>query len=195
MSEYFGDYIQTDDAWDEVVWVWRHTDVPKGCRAEIIDGLISVTPLSAGGSPYIASRVTRALYKVVPDGWGVYQWLGTAVPDRLSLYVPDLVVMPRERDRVDSHYVPAAEARLAVEITSKATAHNDRVSKAAGYALAGVPLYLLIDALAPEGPTVSLYGEPQQGAYRLLSACRFGDVIRLPEPFGLKLDTSEFPTE
>ena len=32
MSTYIGDYILTDDEWEEAVWVWRNTDVPKGCR-------------------------------------------------------------------------------------------------------------------------------------------------------------------
>ncbi|WP_329220440.1 Uma2 family endonuclease [Streptomyces sp. NBC_01485] len=201
MSTHFGDHPRTGDdraewnEWDEAVWVWRHTVVPKGCRAEIIDGLVSVTPVSAGTGHAIAERVTRSLYEVIPDTWGVYQWLATAVPSRLGLYVPDLVVLPRAPGTgadADDH-VPAAAARLVVEITSKATAHNDRVKKPAGYAEAGVPLYLLIDALAPEGPTVTLYGEPEDDTYRLLNTHSFGEAIHLPEPFGLALDTASFP--
>ncbi|GAA2395735.1 hypothetical protein GCM10010420_21590 [Streptomyces glaucosporus] len=47
-----------------------------------------------------------------------------------------------------------------VEITSPSNARHDRISEAAGYARAGVPLYLMVDRWAPGGPTVTLYGEP-----------------------------------
>ncbi|SER38013.1 Endonuclease, Uma2 family (restriction endonuclease fold) [Streptomyces sp. yr375] len=210
MSTHFGDHARTGDErnqhnqrdernswdeWDEAVWVWRHTVVPKGCRAEIIDGLVSVTPVSAGTGHAIAERVTRCLYEVIPDTWGVYQWLATAVPSRLGLYVPDLVVLPRAPGtgaNADDH-VPAAAARLVVEITSKATAHNDRVTKPAGYAQAGVPLYLLIDGLAPEAPRITLYESPEGPAYRDSTTHAFGDPVHLPAPFTVTLDTTGFP--
>lgn len=80
-----------------------------------------------------------------------------------------------------------------MEITSKSNASNDRIKKAAGYAQAGVPLYLLIDNWAPGGPTITLFGEPTGDVYRVLRAGKFGDQIELPEPFDLSLDTGEFP--
>ena len=107
--------------------------------------------------------------------------------------MPDLVVLPRECEGTDHDHVPAAVAQLVVEVTSKATARHDRVTKAAGYAQAGVPLYLLIDGIAEEGPTVTLYGEPRDDVYHPLGTCSFGDLIELPEPIGLVLDTSGFP--
>ncbi|MGW6572153.1 hypothetical protein ACWGAN_08235 [Streptomyces sp. NPDC054945] len=53
--------------------------------------------------------------------------------------------------------------------------------------------HALIDAHAPGGPTVTLYGEPKQDVYRVLRAGRFGDTFHLPTPFGVVLDTSAFP--
>lgn len=95
----------------------------------------------------------RELYKVIPRDWGIYQTLGTAVPSRDGLYMPDLAVAPREALRVEKrNYVPAAAAELVVEITSKSNASNDRIKKAAGYAQAGVPLYLLIRQLGVRRP-------------------------------------------
>jgi len=61
--------------------------------------------------------------------------------------------------------------------------------------VAGIPLYLLVDRWAPGGPTATLYGEPKGDVYTVLSAVEFGDPIKLPEPFGLTLDTGEFPTD
>ncbi|MEV2197024.1 Uma2 family endonuclease [Streptomyces phaeochromogenes] len=195
MSAITGDYLLTDDEWEELVWVWKQSDVPKGCRTEIIEGLITVTHCSANAHHVIASRIRRALYSVIPDNWGVYERLALADPTHLGLYVPDLCVVPEmDLHAVDEHFVPAAAAELVVEVTSKATAGNDRVKKAAGYAQVGIPFYLLIDGLAPGGPTITLYGEPNGDVYRVLHGGGFGDTVLLPQPFELTLDTSEFPT-
>lgn len=193
MSVLDGDYILTDNVWDELVWVWGQTDAPKGCKVEIIEGIVTVAPLSTTSHHRIAERIQRRLSGVIPEQWHIFQWLGMAVPARLGLYVPDLAVVPEMPVEGHEDFVPAAAAQLAVEITSKATAHHDRTAKAVGYAEAGVPLYLLVDGSAPGGPTVTLYGEPKEGVYRLLRAGKFGERITLPEPFGLELDTGEFP--
>ncbi len=99
-----------------------------------------------------------------------------------------------ERPEAESH-VPAALAELVVEVTSQSNARHDRVSKPAAYATAGIPLCLLVDRWAPGGPTVTLYDEPKGDVYRVLSAAKFGDPVRLPEPFDLTIDTSEFPVD
>ncbi|WLW52664.1 Uma2 family endonuclease [Streptomyces sp. YU58] len=194
MDTFDGDYVMTDDVWEELVWVWGRTDAPKGCKVEIVDGIVIVTPLSAISHHVIAETLTRHVYGVIPRDRGVYQRLALAVPTRLGLYMPDLAVVREEELRTSGDtLVPAGSAELVVEITSKATAHNDRVLKAVGYAAAGVPLYLLIDGWAPGGPVITLYGEPHGCAYRILSACAFGDPMALPQPFGLTLDTGGFP--
>jgi Uma2 family endonuclease len=188
-----GDYILADDEWDELTWVWGQTDVPKGCKVEIIDGLIIVTPYSAQAHHGIVEPVQRGLYGVIPEDWGIFQRLGMAVPSRLGLYVPDLAVVPEEALRTgDEHFVPASAAELVVEVTSQPTAHHDRTTKAAGHAEAGIPLYLLIDRLHPDGPAITLHSGPEGGAYRVMRPGRFGDPVMLPRPFDLPLDTGEF---
>nr|WP_322656686.1 Uma2 family endonuclease [Streptomyces justiciae] len=153
-----------------------------------------MTPYSAQAHHLTVEPLQRRLYEVIPEAWGVYQRLTLAVPSRLGLYVPDLAVVPERALRgADDTLVPAGKAHLVVEVTSTATADNDRIHKARGYAEAGIPLYLLIDAVAPGGPTVTLYGEPGRGVYRLLSAGKFGSHLVVPQPFDLTLDTSEFP--
>jgi Uma2 family endonuclease len=111
------------------------------------------------------------------------------------MLIPDLLVAPvRECAEAESH-IPAALAELVVEVTSTSNARHDRVSKPAAYATAGIPLYLLVDRWAPGGPTATLYGEPKGEAYRVLSAVKFGDPIKLPDPFDVTIDTSEFPVD
>ncbi|MFJ3172832.1 Uma2 family endonuclease [Streptomyces roseus] len=181
------------DDWDSVVRLWEGMDVPKGCKVEIIEGIVTVAPPPVNAHNVIADSVHRRLYTVIPDDWGVFQTLNTAVPSRTGLYIPDLAVVPKEAVPAQDNFVPAAAAELVVEITSRSNAVHDRVDKLNGYAAAGVPLYLLIDPHATGSPTIHLYGEPSDGQYRVLHAGKFGETVHLPEPFDLALDTFGFP--
>ena len=181
--------------WEELVRFWEESDWPEGSKVEIIDGKIVVTPPPAAPHNRIAVKVQRSLYTVLPEDWDVYQTLGVAHPSRGRLYIPDLVVIP---DAVvgqleGSDPAPLTAAELVVEVTSPCNASYDRINKAAAYAQAEVPLYLLIDRFAPAGPTVTLYGEPKDEVYQELQRVKFGEDVRLPAPFGLTLDTSVFP--
>ncbi|WP_367434254.1 Uma2 family endonuclease [Streptomyces celluloflavus] len=184
-----------DPHWDELVRFRAESDWPEGSKVEIADGITVVTPPPATRHNRIAVKVQRRLYTVLSEEWGVYQNLGVAHPAYRRLFVPDLVVVPdavvAEPDGGD--YVPLTAAELTVEITSPSNASYDRLNKAAAYAQAGVPLYLLIDRFAPAGPTVTLYGEPEDNVYQELQKVKFGEEVHLPEPFDLTIDTGVFP--
>ncbi|WP_075733146.1 Uma2 family endonuclease [Streptomyces acidiscabies] len=182
-----------EQSWDDLVRFWEEMEGPEGSKVEIIEGIVTVSPAPAYRHNVIAERIQRRLYSVIPEDWGIYQTLAIAVPSRLGMLIPDLVVMPVQEHTEADAYVPAALAELVVEVTSKSNARHDRVSKPAAYAAAGIPLYLLVDRWADGGPTVTLYGEPRNDVYRVLKAGKFGDKIDLPEPFSLTLDTSDFP--
>ncbi|MFE5487179.1 Uma2 family endonuclease [Streptomyces sp. NPDC056527] len=196
MSALTVDHSSHGNGWDGLVRIWEETDAPEGCKVEIIEGIVTVSPQPSNNHNDIADEIHRALYTAVPRDWGVYQTLGAAVPSRSGLYIPDLAVVPKAVLRgEDGGFVPAAGAELVVEITSVSNASHDRLTKAAGYAQAGVPLYLLVDSFAPGGPTVTLYGEPKDAVYRVLRAVKFGEELHLPAPFDLTLDTSAFPED
>ncbi|MGW8381014.1 Uma2 family endonuclease [Streptomyces sp. ODS28] len=185
------------DEWDEAVRLWEETDAPEGCKVEIIEGIVTVSPPPANNHNEIAELVHRRLYSVTPEHWGVYQTLGVAIPSRTSLFMPDLTVVAREVVRADGrgNYVPAAATELVVEVTSRSNANQDRIVKAGLYAWARAPLYLLVDRFSPGGPTATLYGEPRRDLYRVLSTVKFGEELHLPKPFELTLDTSVWPTD
>ncbi len=111
------------------------------------------------------------------------------------MLIPDLLVMPVQEHLEEDSCVPAALAELVVEVTSKSNARHDRVSKAPAYATARIPLHLLIDRWAPGGPTVTLYAEPKDDVYRVLSAVKSGDPLKLPAPFDVTIDTGELPVD
>jgi Uma2 family endonuclease len=184
-----------DQNWDDLVRFWEEMEWPEGSKVEIIEGIVTVSPAPVYSHNDIAERIQRRLYSVIPEDWGIYQTLAIAVPSRLGMLVPDLVVAPRPKCAESDTHIPAALAELVVEVTSKSNARHDRVSKPAAYATAGIPLYLLIDRWAPGGPTATLYGEPKGDVYRVLRAVKFGDPIKLPAPFDVTIDTGEFPVD
>ncbi|MFE2150747.1 Uma2 family endonuclease [Streptomyces lavendulae] len=181
------------DDWDELVRIREESNWPEGCKVEIIEGILTVAPQPSYEHNVIAAKTARRLNSVLPEDWEVFQTLGLALPSRSGLYVPDLVVVPDEVERDANGLVPAAAAELVVEITSKSNAKHDRVAKLKGYAQAGVPYYLLIDAFASLGPTVTLHGEPRGDLYHVLQVGKFGEGFHLPKPFDIELDTSVFP--
>lgn len=62
------------------------------------------------------------------------------------------------------------------------------VVKRKWYAEYGAPLYLLVDRL---DKTVTLFSEPGRLGYANVDGPHaFGTPVRLPEPFGIELDTS-----
>ncbi|MEW2496623.1 Uma2 family endonuclease [Streptomyces nodosus] len=184
-----------EQSWDDLVRFWEEMDWPEGSKVEIIEGIITVSPAPAFRHNVIAARIQRRLYSVIPEDWEIFQTMAIAVPSRMGMFIPDLLVAPVPECTESDTHIPAALAELVVEVTSKSNAHHDRVSKTAAYAAAGIPLYLLVDCWAPDGPTVTLYGEPKGHVYRPLSTAKFGEAIKLPAPFGLVIDTAEFPVD
>ncbi|MGW7821262.1 Uma2 family endonuclease [Streptomyces puniciscabiei] len=184
-----------DQNWDDLVRYWEEMEWPEGSKVEIIEGIITVSPAPAYRHNVIAARIQRRLYSVIPEDWEIFQTQSIAVPSRLGMFTPDLMVAPLADGDDGASHLPGGMAELVVEVTSKSNARHDRVVKLAGYAAAGIPLYLLVDRWAPGGPTVTLYGEPTAEVYRVLRAVKFGDPIELPTPFDLTIDTGEFPVD
>ncbi|MFE1751326.1 Uma2 family endonuclease [Streptomyces anandii] len=181
--------------WDDLVRFWEGMEWPEGSKVEIIEGIVTVSPAPAARHNVIAARIQRRLYSVIPEDWEIFQTLAVAVPSRLGMLVPDLVVAPLQECAESDTHVPAALAELVVEVTSKSNASHDRISKAAAYAAAGIPFYLLVDSWAPDRPTVTLYGEPKGDVYRPLVTAKFGEPVKIPAPFNVVIETSEFPVD
>jgi Uma2 family endonuclease len=179
--------------WDDLVRIWEETETPAGCSVEIVEGIVTVAPPRSNGHQRTAELLQHHLHAVTPPDWGVYRTLLLAIRSPAGLYLPDLVVLPRESVAGPGNRVAAEEARLVVEITSRDNANHDRIAKAHGYAQAGVPLYLLLDPWHSGRPTATLYGVPEAGTYRVLDSVEYGEKLTLPAPFGLDIDTAEFP--
>lgn len=174
----------------ELVELSEHMDVPDGYRVEIVDGSLSVSPTPLGRHTKTVRLLENILRPVLPDGTLDVQPVTTEIARTGERYIPDLAVLP-EAEIADDEWLYSAEAcLLAVEVTSPSNAGIDRVQKLRGYARAGVPLYLLVDAV---GRTVSLFGNPVNDVYVAHATVPYGDKIHIPDPFDVTIDTAEFP--
>ncbi|MFE7211614.1 Uma2 family endonuclease [Streptomyces sp. NPDC001698] len=183
-----------EQGWDDLVRFWEEMEWPEGSKVEIIEGIITVSPPPSEEHNDTAELLHERLYGALPPhcDWGVYRTLGLTCPETGGLFVPDLCVVPRAALR-RGRRVHVGEAELVVEVTSRSNANHDRIKKAHGYAVGGVPFYLLLDPCQSGRPTATLYGEPQKGTYRVLASVEYGEELKLPEPFKLILDTGMFP--
>jgi Uma2 family endonuclease len=77
---------------------------------------------------------------------------------------------------------------LVAEVVSPSSRRRDRMAKPRAYAQGRLPLYLLIDQLA-DPATVTLFSDPAESFYQTCSAAAADQALRLPEPFGVSLDT------
>jgi Uma2 family endonuclease len=158
-------------------------------KAELIDGEIVVSPSATRRHSSAIDRLMRQLFEVTSRcSWEFHANLTARIPATRERLIPDLMVAPIEAPGLDDNELLASEVLLAVEVTSPSTRRRDRVAKVRAYAQGGVPLYLIIDLLA-EPRTVTLLSEPAELGYARNVTVQAGQPLRLPEPFGVDLDT------
>lgn len=164
--------------------------VPDGYRVEIIDGSLSVSPTPQVRHARIVRMLETTLRPALPADTEDFQNVTVEISATGERYIPDLIVLPASATPDDDWLLSAEACLLAVEVTSPTNPATDRVQKPHGYAKAGVPLYLLVDAVER---TVTLFSEPSNGVYAAHATVPYGSKIRIPEPFDVTIDTAEFP--
>ncbi|MEV7579988.1 Uma2 family endonuclease [Streptomyces erythrochromogenes] len=158
--------------------------VPGG-RAEVVEGVIG--HLSYDWDHERARGALRAQLSEAVDRLDCIAGSGDLdLPGSLNWYVPDLAVVPGRVARGAGALVPG-QTLLVAEVSSATSAKADRVVKRRRYAEYGAPLYLLVDRMER---SVTLFAEPGSLGYTKADGPHpFGTAVRLPEPFGIDLDT------
>ncbi|MFJ9695696.1 Uma2 family endonuclease [Kitasatospora sp. NPDC101183] len=178
-----------------------------GTRVEVIGGEFVVSPAPVYAYGGILSDIQRgfecAWFADAAYPWRVVQTINLDLVEIGDGYIPDMVVVTKETDAerraADVLSLHPHDVELVVEVTSSSNAHHDRrpifgrqvkPTKWSGYARAGVPYYLLVDR-DPRRSGVTLFGGPNRGeaTYEVLGEWKFGDPVRLPEPFDVEIST------
>jgi Uma2 family endonuclease len=169
--------------------LWQELN-SRGHRAEIAGGRIIVSPGAQRRHCKLIDRVCRQLAAVTwEQGWEFYQnWAVHIPPHRGDKRLPDLLVAPPDSPEFDECQAFGYGTLLAVEVCSKESRHDDLEVKPGEYARAGVPMLLVVDDFA-EPKTVTLFHALRDDAYRICVEVAAGEILELPEPFGVKLDT------
>jgi Uma2 family endonuclease len=163
-----------------------------GLRVQIVGGKLVMAPPRCGKHAGVILRLRRQLEgSSLPDRLGVYEASSIALPEDPDDYVtPDLIVLPREWMDDDEWLADPEDTALAVEVISQSEKSRDIRDKADWYAVARVPLLLVID---PRNATWALHSRPDNGAYQDVLPGKFGEPVPLPEPFGAEVGTGDFP--
>ncbi|MFC0864964.1 Uma2 family endonuclease [Sphaerimonospora cavernae] len=167
---------------------------PLEClRAEIIDGRLTVSRLGTIEHARAAMQLFESLIPIIDErGW--HAWtrnVDVCIDGTHEPVVPDFVLAPVNCTRWGGRELLSSGLKLVAEVVSPGSAHDDRELKPDIYARGGVPVMLLIDPLAESG-TVTVFSEPKEGRYQVISTVTFGREIYIPDPIDFTLDTSVF---
>ncbi|MFF7634404.1 Uma2 family endonuclease [Kitasatospora sp. NPDC008050] len=179
--------------------------VPKNVPVEVIAGDVVVSPGRTLAHAVIVGDFQQEICgRGIADSrfpWRAIQLLGLDLAGIGDGYIPDLLVLHQQIEAEGwagaFEFPRADQVELVMEVTARASAHDDRepvqgcrATKWNGYARCGVPHYLLIDR-DPKRPGITLYGNPDRfaGRYEELRSWKFGEPVRLPEPFDVELRT------
>lgn len=176
------------DLLDVVHSIHDDLELPEGYRAEIIGGQIAVAASPFGIHAFILQELREAAHGRLPHGHRLYENVTLEEPggDR---YIADLALMPDKLMRTRTQWVfQMAMCLLAVEVTSPGQEARD-YSKAAGYARAEVPVYLLVDQ---KRRRCVVYGDPEGDKYAEVMEVPFGEDVLLPLAQPITIDTSKF---
>ncbi|MFI2423708.1 Uma2 family endonuclease [Streptomyces sp. NPDC018955] len=175
-------------------WVNHLEDRCPGCRFEIIEGQILVSPLRDGTHSHILTDfMVTFIAAGLADGdtevvQGIGLWLPTCVEDYA---VPDLSLVNTDIDRhlVENNCYDPACFRLVLEVTSENWAADLR-TKVAAYAEAKVPVYVVVDR---EHQRLHVLTDPAGGKYATHRTHSPGQQVTLPDSIGAKvtLDVTE----
>ena len=168
--------------------LWETLDIPDR-RVEFIDGQIVVSPAASLWHSDVIDELIDALIDIKrAHGWRIHTNATVHIPATRERLIPDLMIAPKDAPRFGKNELLGHGVLLVAEVVSPHSQGRDRVAKLRAYAQGRVPLYLLIDQLA-DPPVVTAFSEPAETSYRTCIPATADQALRLPEPFGISLDT------
>jgi Uma2 family endonuclease len=125
-----------------------------GCRYELDDGVLVVSPAPALVHQVVLTRLVVLLDRACPPEFAVVDGPGVEISE-FQYRIPDLVVVRTESVGIADKSVKRPPV-LAVEIASPSTALYDRNRKKAVYADFGIPAYWIV-VPDPDQPSITAF--------------------------------------
>ncbi len=153
-----------------------------GRRYELIGGAIVMTAAPLPIHQRVAVRLTPIFQEAVPDGHELFM-----APIDLDLpggqrVQPDFVVVPSASVGDQRLTLPVT---LVGEIVSPGSQANDRITKRAAYAAAGIPAYWLIDLPAE---VITILALTATGVYQIVAE---GPTVTVTAPLAVTLELDQ----
>jgi Uma2 family endonuclease len=151
-------------------------------RYELVDGALLVTPPPVLRHGHAVVAISRVLASALPDTWSVLADVGVRFDDR-NYRQPDVLVAATAA--LDKDMADPADVLLVVEVMSPSSVSNDRVSKPALYAGAGIPHYWRLEL--EEHPvliTHALAGDTYRESGRFTEDVAISDPVVVSFPLG-----------
>jgi Uma2 family endonuclease len=158
-----------------------------GCRYELDDGVLVVSPPPANIHQLVASRLQTLLDVSCPPEYLVISGNGVEISST-QYRIPDLVVVLADQYEVTR----ASTSRppvLAIEVASPATAIYDRNRKKDVYASFGIAFYWIVTP-SLDKPRLVAY-ELSRGGYREIADVSGDQVFTATRPFAVRVVPSE----
>ncbi|GHH06739.1 Uma2 family endonuclease [Streptomyces lanatus] len=185
---------QSDDtSWlDEMFERLEKLPVPEGYKVEIVEGTVYMSPQRS-----VHWKTIKAIMWAIEDTFGrdaeVLSDVRIDFPGRKNGLAPDVAKL-RDGAEMDAEgHWRNEDVEFIAEVISKDTAKNDYGPKKAAYALAEVPVYLIVD---PYTAKCHLFTQPKDGDYMSDASITYGaDVDMTNTLLGLTLKTDRFPRD
>ncbi len=154
-------------------------DVPEDdrLRYELVDGALLMSPAPVLRHGRAVAALSHILETTLTEPWRVVADAGVRFDDR-NYRQPDVLVVKAAALKKD--LADPGDVLLAVEVMSPSSVSNDRVTKPAQYAAAGIPHFWRLELDSPVLVTYRLDGD----AYRETGRCT--DNVDIDEPVALQ---------
>ncbi|MEU3345622.1 Uma2 family endonuclease [Streptomyces sp. NPDC006700] len=166
--------------------------VPEGFRVEIVGGNVHMTPQRD-----THWEIIRRIVRAIEDRFGmdvkVFSDVRIDFPGRENGFCPDVTKLSDSAQKDSEGRWRHEDVEFVAEVVSEGTAANDYGPKKAAYAIAEVPVYVIVD---PYQGRCRVYTQPKGDDYAIDTKVEFGSDVDLTDtPVGLTLRTDEFPRD
>ena len=181
------DEITLDELFEQI----EKMPAPEGYKVEIVEGTVFMSPQRDTHWEIILDIVEQLRTKYPRKR--VKSNVRIDYPGHLNGFASDVTVLAEDAARTESGLWRHQDVEFVAEVISKSTAANDYGPKKAAYAVAEVPVYLIVD---PYQRRVRVYTHPKGDTYTTETRVDFGTAVDLTTTaVGLTLKTDEFPVD